>query len=140
MARAELRDTKADAFAYTELHQNSAECADVLSFASEMGWRATVAPARPYRTRERAGGAMVGEKKRHSSASYSHLARAPVGIAGKAPECALPASPIDFYDFTAAQLKHWGAKHHQLFLGKPSGDYYIDDKGVNDEDFFNTGN
>ena len=46
----------------------------------------------------------------------------------------------DFYDFTLAQLKHWGAKHHQLFLGKPAGDYYIDAKGINDEDFFNTGN
>ena len=46
----------------------------------------------------------------------------------------------DFYDLTREQLKHWGAKHHQLFLGKPSGDYYIDDKGVNDEDFFNTTN
>ena len=28
----------------------------------------------------------------------------------------------------------------QLFLGKPSGDFYIDDKGIKDEDFFNTGN
>ena len=43
-----------------------------------------------------------------------------------------------FYDLTRSQLGVWGAKHHQLFLGKPSGDYYIDDKGVNDEDFFNT--
>lgn len=46
----------------------------------------------------------------------------------------------DFYDLTAQQLKDWGVKHHQLFLGKPAGDYYIDDKGVNDEDFFNTKN
>ena len=45
-----------------------------------------------------------------------------------------------FYGFTKNQLNEWGAKHHDLFLGKPSGDYYIDDKGVNDEDFFNTGN
>ena len=46
----------------------------------------------------------------------------------------------DFYDLTATQLRQWDVKHHQLFLGKPSGDYYIDDKGVNDEDFFNTRN
>ena len=45
-----------------------------------------------------------------------------------------------FYDLTSSQLKEWGAKHHQLFLGKPSGDYYIDDLGVIDEDFLNTGN
>ncbi len=43
-----------------------------------------------------------------------------------------------FYDLTHSQLIEWGVKFHQLFLGKPAGDYYIDDKGVSDEDFFNT--
>jgi hypothetical protein len=43
-----------------------------------------------------------------------------------------------FYDLTVKQLKVWGVKYHSLFLGKPSGNIYIDDKGVNDEDFFNT--
>jgi hypothetical protein len=43
-----------------------------------------------------------------------------------------------FYDLTVRQLKVWGVKHHSLFLGKPSGDIYVDDKGVKDEDFFNT--
>ena len=45
-----------------------------------------------------------------------------------------------FYDLTIDQLKSWGVKYHKLFLGKPSGDLYIDDKGIKDEDFFNTGN
>tara|TARA_A100001515_G_C4586136_1_gene214549 strand:+ start:2269 stop:2595 length:327 start_codon:yes stop_codon:yes gene_type:complete len=45
-----------------------------------------------------------------------------------------------FYDLTNQQLKDWGVKFHKLFLGKPSGDYYIDDKGVKDEDFFNSKN
>jgi len=43
-----------------------------------------------------------------------------------------------FYDLTAGQLGVWGVKYHELFLGKPSGDVYVDDKGVKDEDFFNT--
>ena len=43
-----------------------------------------------------------------------------------------------FYELTCKQLKMWGVKYHNLFLGKPSGDVYIDDKGVKDEDFFNT--
>ena len=43
-----------------------------------------------------------------------------------------------FYFMTAKQLKSWNVKYHRLFLGKPSGDLYIDDKGVKDEDFFNT--
>lgn len=41
-----------------------------------------------------------------------------------------------FYDFTELQLKLWGCKYHELFLGKPSGDFYIDDKGINSDEFF----
>jgi hypothetical protein len=41
-----------------------------------------------------------------------------------------------FYEITKLQLKLWGCKYHELFLGKPSGDFYIDDKGVNVNDFF----
>ena len=43
----------------------------------------------------------------------------------------------EYYDFTLKQLVSWGCKFNQLYLGKPSGDYYIDDKGVNTNDFFN---
>tara|TARA_Y100000592_G_scaffold91377_1_gene151460 strand:+ start:19475 stop:19801 length:327 start_codon:yes stop_codon:yes gene_type:complete len=43
-----------------------------------------------------------------------------------------------FYTLTKNQLSEWGIKHHDLFLGKPSGDIYIDDKGERDENFFNT--
>lgn len=43
-----------------------------------------------------------------------------------------------FYELTVKQLNSWGVKYHKLFLGKPSGDIYIDDKGVNDEDFFDS--
>jgi len=41
-----------------------------------------------------------------------------------------------FYNLTKMQLKIWGCKYHELILGKPSADYYIDDKGVNSNDFF----
>ncbi len=42
----------------------------------------------------------------------------------------------EFYNLTYKQLKSWGCKFHELHLGKPSGDFYIDDKGVNANDFF----
>ena len=45
-----------------------------------------------------------------------------------------------FRELTEKQLKDWGVKYNQLFLGKPSGDIYIDDKGIKDENFFNTRN
>ena len=41
-----------------------------------------------------------------------------------------------FYNLTHTQLKEWGVKFHDLFLGKPAGDLYIDDKGINDFTFF----
>jgi len=40
------------------------------------------------------------------------------------------------YDFTKKQLDKWGVKYHKLVLGKPAGDVYIDDKGINAEIFF----
>tara|TARA_Y100000593_G_C4239080_1_gene301149 strand:- start:429 stop:749 length:321 start_codon:yes stop_codon:yes gene_type:complete len=42
----------------------------------------------------------------------------------------------EFYLFTVEQLKNWGVKYHQITLGKPAGDIYIDDKGIKDEEFF----
>lgn len=42
----------------------------------------------------------------------------------------------EFYDFTRKQLNDWGVKYDDLFLGKPSGDIYIDDKGIKDGEFF----
>jgi len=46
----------------------------------------------------------------------------------------------EFYDMTLKQLRSWNVKFHELHLGKPSGDFYIDDKGISDEDFFATRN
>jgi hypothetical protein len=39
-------------------------------------------------------------------------------------------------NFTKKQLQNWGAKYHQLILGKPSADFYIDDKFISVENFF----
>ena len=40
------------------------------------------------------------------------------------------------FDLTKQQLDEWGVKYHELIMGKPHADYFIDDKGVKDEDFF----
>tara|TARA_Y100000004_G_C8731027_1_gene334307 strand:- start:12 stop:341 length:330 start_codon:yes stop_codon:yes gene_type:complete len=40
------------------------------------------------------------------------------------------------FKFTKKQLTDWGVKFHRLFLGKPAGDVYIDDKGLYSERFF----
>jgi len=37
---------------------------------------------------------------------------------------------------TEKQLKVWGVKFHSLFMGKPAGDVYVDDKGIADTKFF----
>jgi arabinose-5-phosphate isomerase len=38
---------------------------------------------------------------------------------------------IDYTELTEKQLKKWGVKYHNLLLGKPSYDLYIDDKSIN---------
>ena len=38
---------------------------------------------------------------------------------------------IDWKDLTSNQLKEWGALYHELILGKPYGDIFIDDKAFN---------
>ena len=43
---------------------------------------------------------------------------------------------IDWYELTLKQITTWGIKFHELRLGKPSADFYIDDKGITDLDFF----
>ena len=40
------------------------------------------------------------------------------------------------FPLTTAQLKMWGCKYHELIMGKPHADFFIDDKGISDEDFF----
>lgn len=42
----------------------------------------------------------------------------------------------EFYDLTRSQLLDWNLRYHHLLLGKPTGDIYIDDKGIRDIDFF----
>lgn len=41
-----------------------------------------------------------------------------------------------FRKVTIEQLKTWNVKYTKLVFGKPSGDFYIDDKGVCADDFF----
>ena len=42
-------------------------------------------------------------------------------------------------DETEKQMKEWGVKHNELKFGKPSADYYVDDKmlSLNDLSIFN---
>ena len=44
-------------------------------------------------------------------------------------------SGIDWTDVTKKQLEEWGAKHHELKLGKPYYDLFIDDKNINTIDW-----
>ena len=51
------------------------------------------------------------------------------------PDAATKAAAI-LTDLTKNQLKSWGCKYHNLILGKPHADYFIDDKGIHSDDFF----
>ena len=43
-------------------------------------------------------------------------------------------------ELTEKQLNDWGVKYHELIMGKPHADYFIDDKGVNADEFFSNYN
>ena len=43
---------------------------------------------------------------------------------------------IDWYQVTQKQFEIWGVKYHDLKMGKPAYDLFIDDKNINSEDFF----
>ena len=51
------------------------------------------------------------------------------------PNAASKAAAI-LFDLTKDQLDSWGCKYHDLILGKPHADYFIDDKAINSNDFF----
>lgn len=44
-------------------------------------------------------------------------------------------SGLDWTDLTKKQLKDWGVKHHEVRMGKPSYDLFIDDKAINAKDW-----
>lgn len=42
-----------------------------------------------------------------------------------------------WFNITYKQLTQWGCKFHELRMGKPAYDLFIDDKNVNSETYFN---
>lgn len=43
---------------------------------------------------------------------------------------------IDWAELTQRQLNEWGVKHHELKMGKPYYDLFIDDRNINAEEYF----
>lgn len=42
---------------------------------------------------------------------------------------------VDWRELTESQLLRWGVSYHELHMGKPFADFYIDDKAIKDLDF-----
>lgn len=42
---------------------------------------------------------------------------------------------IDWRALTESQLSTWGARYHELILGKPYADVFVDDRAVHSDDF-----
>jgi hypothetical protein len=43
---------------------------------------------------------------------------------------------IDWTDLTKKQLAEWGVRYHELKLGKPYAEIYIDDKAIQSDEWF----
>ena len=42
---------------------------------------------------------------------------------------------IDWRSVTAAQMEEWNVKYHELIMGKPHADVYVDDKAIHISDW-----
>lgn len=42
---------------------------------------------------------------------------------------------LDHRELTASQLAAWNVHHHELILGKPAADIYVDDRGVHSDEY-----
>ena len=45
-------------------------------------------------------------------------------------------SGIDWFDFTLKQIEGWGVKYNGLKLGKPAYDLFVDDRAMNNKDWY----
>ena len=45
-------------------------------------------------------------------------------------------SNISWLALTEKQLQAWGVQYHELIMGKPGADIYVDDKGIHPDHFF----
>lgn len=43
----------------------------------------------------------------------------------------------NWFSITLKQLNEWGCRFHELRMGKPAYDLFIDDKNINSETYFN---
>jgi ribonucleotide monophosphatase NagD (HAD superfamily) len=42
----------------------------------------------------------------------------------------------DWRKLTEKQMRKWGVRYHQLIFGKPSADFFVDDRAINSKEFF----
>ena len=45
------------------------------------------------------------------------------------------ASGRDLYELTVKQMNDFGVKHHQIIMGKPDVDLFVDDKAISVEEW-----
>ena len=46
----------------------------------------------------------------------------------------------NWYDFTKKQVDNWGVRYHELLVGKPLYDIFIDDRAINNEEWYKKNN
>ena len=45
-------------------------------------------------------------------------------------------SGTDWSEFTKKQVDGWGVKYHELLLGKPMYDIFVDDRAINNKEWY----
>ena len=49
-------------------------------------------------------------------------------------------SGTDWSEFTKKQVDGWGVKYHELLLGKPMYDIFVDDRAINNKEWYKQNN
>lgn len=49
-------------------------------------------------------------------------------------------SGTDWSEFTKNQVDSWGVKYHELLLGKPMYDIFVDDRAINNKEWYKQNN
>ena len=89
-----------DAVGFLETHSDADDTPGLLEYWASRGFKTVASPARPSAIAKKAGGAVMGVRKHHQSASFRHLAALEEQTIGASSCSTFTAGPVDFWDFT----------------------------------------
>ena len=102
-----------DVIGFLETHAVGETNLEIVDTMVRAGFKPVVAPARPYKDVEKAGGVVVAVRGQHQASSFRHLAMRPDQLVGIAAGGSFTPGPVDFWDFAPIA---WRLKSRNLIV------------------------